>query len=432
MPYLSKSRRRWTSAVATLLVELAIGNAAAMDVQSWPLPSEAAPASQPDFVATASGDLLLSWIEKDGDRGHRLRFSRYPRVNDTVSTAGGVLPQPTWQAARSIASGSDWFVNWADIPHLIELPDRSLWAHWLRRNPGGIANYGIALTRSADAGETWSAPIRVEPDGASNDYGFVSLWPRSRDQLGIAWLDSRQKPTSGDAHAHDHDMPGGPAMMLRAAVFDTRGRRRIEWPLDLSTCDCCPTAMAQTDRGPVLVYRGRAPGEIRDTRLLRFDGKAWSKAVTVHADGWKFAGCPVNGPAVTARGTAVWVAWYTEADGQPSLRLARSRDAGDRFDTPLRVAEGRAVLGRVALAMDAQRVWVAWLAEQGGDGGQELWLARFDAATGREQDRQRVALLTTRGRASGMPKLQLYGDSARLVWTDVIDGKSHLHGLQVR
>lgn len=399
----------------------------AMDVQPWPLPEMDASAGQPDLRGDGSGRLLLGWIERRADHAYSLQYSRF----DTQDRAGDVGSSPgLWQPVRTIASGKDWFVNWADTPHLLALPNGTLWAHWLRRNGGGIYNYGIALTRSNDDGVTWSPPIRIEPDGASNDHGFVSLWPQGRDELGIAWLDSRQKPPPGEHPAHDHDSHSGAAMMLRAALFDAKGERHKETALDLSTCDCCPTSVASTQRGPVVVYRGRTPDEVRDTRLVRFDGTRWTAPVTVHVDGWTFAGCPVNGPAVVANGNTVWVVWYTESEGQPSLRLARSGDAGDHFESPVRLAEGRDVLGRAALALDGNNLWVAWLAET--DDKQALWLARVDAKTGTQIEKQRVADVSARGRASGLPKLEAVGGTAWVVWTDVIAGKPTLRGVSVR
>jgi len=400
--------------------------AKAFDVAPWSMPETAASAAQPDLANTSRGDWLLSWVEKHDDGLHALRFSRFEFA---AAEPAGVAGR--WQTPITIASGRDWFVNWADTPHLLALDDGTLWAHWLRRNGKGIHDYGIALVRSDDDGRTWSAPIRVEPDGAKNDYGFVSMWQHARGELGLAWLDSRQKPVAHDA-AHGHDHAGAP-MMLRAAVFDSRGKRGLEWPLDASTCDCCTTSSALTARGPVLVYRGRSAGEIRDTRLVRFDGKHWSQPVSVHDDGWHFAGCPVNGPAVAARGNEVWVAWYTEADGKPSLRLGRSRDTGDTFTAPIAIAEGDGMLGRAAVAIDKDVVWLAWLAERDVDSqGQHLWLARIDARSGAITSKQRIADISARGRASGLPRMQVRDGVAGLVWTDVVDGKSILRGIIVR
>src|SRR5690606_14433904 len=133
----------------------------------WLLPDMGTPAAQPDLSRAPNGDWLLSWVEKRDDGSHAMRFSRYVFPRSKSDTADG-----SWQAISTIATGNDWFINWADTPHLIALDDGSLWAHWLQRNGKGVYDYGIALPRSADAGASWSEPVRIEPKGALRDYGF--------------------------------------------------------------------------------------------------------------------------------------------------------------------------------------------------------------------------------------------------------------------
>ena len=383
-------------------------------VEAWQPPAPAG-AAQPDLVATPDGALLLSWVEPMGEAGHRLRFSRRP------------APSGDWEAPHTIAEGRKWFVNWADTPHVYALADGSLWAHWLRSTGPSRMDYGIDLVRSGDGGATWSAPQLVHPSGRPGDHGFVTFWPQAHDRLGIAWLDSRQKAIDG-AHAHHDDghHGGGAPMMLRAALYGAETKPGGEWPLDTSTCDCCTTSSAVTDRGVVVVYRGRSDGEIRDTRIVRFDGERWTPPRDVHADGWQIAGCPVNGPVTVADGAMVWVAWYTEADGLPELRAARSDDAGDAFGPPVTLAKGEQVLGRLGLAVGDGHLLVSWL-EQSPDERQMLILGRYDGAWHPLQ-RVEVATLSARGRASGIPRLQWSGDAAWLAWTDVAGETPRLSG----
>lgn len=388
-------------------------------IASLPLPATG-DAAQPDLVLSASGDLLLSWVEPLDGGGHRLQLAR----------RNAAAKDAAWRTS-TIASGADWFVNWADTPHVWTLPDGSLWAHWLRKTGPGRMDYGIDLARSSDDGASWSAPRMVNLPDRPSDHGFVSFWTHGDARLGIAWLDSRQKsatpPTTHghDAASDDHGHGGGP-MMLRGGVFDAEVTPLADWPLDTSTCDCCPTASAMTSRGPVVVYRGRSAEEIRDIRIVRLEDGIWSTPRSVHDDGWKIAGCPVNGPAVAARGDDVWVAWYTEAEGQPSVRIAMSQDAGATFSVPLRIAEGADVMGRVALAATPEHVLVSWLQEHR-DTGQSLHVARLDPSLQRF-DTLQVATLQARGRASGNPRLVANAERAWLVWVDVDDGKPRLRG----
>ncbi len=384
----------------------------AASVADWPLPP-AASAAQPDLSRAPDGTLLLSWIEKEG-KGHRLRFARH----------AGTDPAAGWSDTRTVAAGDDWFVNWADFPALQALPDGSLWAHALVRNGEATYAYDTRLFVSRDDGRRWTALGPVHDDGTPTEHGFATLWPQSRDTLGIAWLDGRN--TGG---GHDHAAGGG-AMTLRAAVFGADGKR-AEHEIDVSTCDCCQTASAATgDGATLLAWRDRAAGEIRDIVVARFDGRRWSAPVPVHADGWKMPACPVNGPAIAAHGGKAWVAWYTAATGESEIRVAASPDGGRHFGPMTSIARGDAQHGRVDVAADADGVWVSWVEETAA--GQALWLARFAPDLVTESFRMKVAGIAGRGRATGFPRMQLRDGAAWLAWTEVVDGAPRLKGAVVR
>lgn len=386
----------------------------AATVHDWPLPAPSGSA-QPNLSRTHDGDLLLSWIERRGDNGHRLAFARQ---------AAGTT---TWSRPKTIAEGDDWFVNWADFPALQALADGSLWAHTLPRNGESKYAYDVRLQVSRDGGDTWTATPPVHDDGTPTEHGFVTLWPQSRTELGIAWLDGRH--TGGGHEGHDSHAGGPGVMTLRAARFGTGGKRG-ESELDARTCDCCQTDSAPIARGVLVAYRDRGEDEVRDISVARFDGKTWRKPVTVHADGWVMPACPVNGPAIATLGRQAWVAWYTGAGGTPSLRIAASTDEGRHFLPMREIARGNAQHGRVDVAADAAGVWVSWLEESAGR--QSLWLARYAPDLSTEHFRTRVAAIRGRGRGTGFPRMQLGDGAAWLAWTDVVDGQPRLRGALVR
>lgn len=409
----SITRFRFRRALAALLLAAPLSVPAAPTVQDWPLAAPAG-AAQPSLDLAPDGRLLLAWLERREGGGHRMRFAGHDVVQG-------------WSPVRTVAEGEDWFVNWADVPSLVALPDGSLWAHLLVKSGRGSYAYDTRLLSSRDGGVNWNAHGPVHDDGTPTEHGFASLWPQAHARLGVAWLDGRH--TGGDQTRHGHDHHGGGAMSLRTAVFAADGRKQQEIELDTRTCDCCQTDVAMTARGPLLVYRDRSEGEVRDIVATRFDGQAWSTPRPVHVDGWVMPACPVNGPAVAAQGEQAWVAWYTAAEGRPALRLAASTDAGDRFGPPLEVTAGEALLGRVDLAADASGVWLAWMQEDAG--GQSLWLARFAHDLGREHWRLKVADVPGRGRGTGVPRLRLRGGEAWLAWTVVEAGQPSLRGARV-
>ena len=375
-------------------------------VETWALPIDTA-AAQPDLIVAQDGRLLLSWVEPQ-DQGHALKFAAY--------TNG------SWSAAQQIARGDDWFVNWADTPHIAATPDGALWANWLQKSAASSYAYDVVLAHSSDAGRSWSAPLRVNDDGKPAEHGFVSMWPASNDRLGIAWLDGRA--SGGEEHG-GHEGHGG-AMMLRAATFDARLQRSGETRVDAMTCDCCQTSIAATAHGPLLAYRDRTQEEIRDIYVTRLQDGAWRTPHAVHADQWTMPACPVNGPSIAARGDEVIVGWYTAAGNVPALKVAHSADAGESFAAPVTLDQGEAVQGRVHVALDAVSAWAAWLREDAT--GQSLQLARYSPDLSRELQRIEVAKLQGRGRGTGFPQLALKDGAAYLVWSDIVDGKPRLHG----
>src|SRR5690606_16481445 len=188
-------------------------------VEPWSLPV-VGESAHPDLIATPKGDLMLSWVEPSPDSERQLRIARFDSPDSPE--------RGKWSDPVTVAAGADWFLNWADTPHVYVMPNGSIWAHWLRKSGRGPGDYGIELARSTDEGRTWSPPSLVNLPDLPGDHGFVTFWPQSDDRLGIAWLDSRQKAQAalaapdqpaddGSHHAHSGS---DAAMMLRAAVYD--------------------------------------------------------------------------------------------------------------------------------------------------------------------------------------------------------------------
>lgn len=385
----------------------AAGTSANYRVEVWPLPA-ATGSSSPDLSRALDGRLLLSWINRQDGRRNALQFSSY-------TDSGGWQSQP-----RTIAVGHSLVANWADVPHLRATPDGALWAQWLQSAPGNPSGYDTVLARSRDGGMTWTQLTQVNDDSAAAEHGFAALWPAGADRLGIAWLDGRAQAAAGHH---------GGGMQLRSNAFDMNLNRGADAVVDARSCDCCQTDVALTDRGPLLAWRDRSEGEVRDIAVARFEGGAWKAPKLVHADGWRIEGCPVNGPAIAARGNTAVVAWYSEAGGVPAVRIARSTDAGDAFGAPVLVEQGKPVLGQVDVAVAADQAWVTWLRQDAS--GQALMLARYASDLSKPLQRLEVARLRGRGHASGAPRLVADDGGAWLVWTDSLEGVAHLQGARI-
>ena len=346
---------------------------------------------------TVNGDrAVVSWIETQG-RTSVLKFAE--------RTASG------WSEPRTAASGDDWFTNQADVPSVLRLEDGTLVAQWLETTDEHLEAYDVKLAFSKDDGKTWSAPASPHHDGTKSQHGFVSLFQPPGGGVGMVWLDGREVDPDPDKHKDN--------MSLRAATFDRDGKETNETVVDDRACDCCPTAVAITADGPIAAFRDRGTDEVRDISVARLVGSQWTPPQTVHADGWQIDACPINGPAISARGRQVAIAWMTAKDDQPRAFAAFSNDAGATFGAPIRLDEA-GTQGRVGIALTGEGSAVASWIEFANQRGQ-LQMRRVDASGGRGQAQ---TIANGAGRASGFPRLARRGDEVLLAWTDASDGKS--------
>ena len=374
----------------------------------WNLP--APPGSMaPDLVVGPRGRVALSWLNVESGRRTLLQYAEL-----------GV--QDRWEGPLTIAVGNSFMANAVDTPHIAIADDHALWVQYLQRQPEG--GYGVRLTTSRSGGMNWSDPIAVNDDSVAAEHGFAALWPAGSDRIGIAWLDGRDAGGEGEGHDDGHAHAGATA--LRAATFGPDLQRAGETVVDARSCDCCSTAVARTPDGVVLAYRDRDENEIRDIATVAFDGKRWSAPRPVHADGWHMEGCPVNGPSIAADGDDVVLGWFTAANDEPRVQLARSEDGGAHFGAPLVLERGKQVDGRVAVALDGDNAWALWLREE--FGGASLWLARLAPDLSRERERIKVATLKAHGIAAGYPRLALREGTAYIVWTDSDGTLTQLQG----
>jgi hypothetical protein len=348
----------------------------------------------PHLAVGTDDAVIMSWLQPVDDRRHELRYA--------------TLQESAWTGARSVAAGDDWFVNWADFPSVVPGPDGLLAAHWLQQRPGHTYSYDVRLAVSADAGQTWTEPMSPHDDGTPTEHGFATLLPVGHSVLAI-WLDGRH--TQG-GEGHDHEAAG--AMTLRSLTIDRAGLGSSAGAeIDARVCDCCQTDAALTDEGPIVVYRDRSAAEIRDIGVVRLTAAGWTAPQLVHADGWHMTGCPVNGPAIDARGPEVAVAWFTAPD-QPRVRLAFSSDSGRTFSAPVEVAAG-AVAGRVdVVLLDEGRAVVSWLADVPGG---TAFVAQPFARDGTVGGPPVLIARSSIERASGFPQMVRSGDRLIFAWT---------------
>lgn len=345
----------------------------------------------PYLYTDINGTVYLSWTEVT-EKENILKFK--------------TLDNGEWSAPKTIATGTGWFVNWADYPIIVTHEGNNLLAHYLQKSADGTYTYDIMMRTSNDGGETWSEPFVLHNDGKKAEHGFVSAAPYGENYF-VSWLDGRftvADSLARDLHQHED------AMTLRAAILSPAGEKLEEWELDQRVCDCCQTSAVITENGPVIAYRDRSKEEIRDMSIIRLVDSSWTAPSALHDDNWKIAGCPVNGPRLAAKGSTLAAAWFTGADGKPAVKLKFSHDSGATFAEPIIVSEEMPV-GRVdVMLIDEQTAMVSWME------GAEIMAAKVNDQ-GVIVEKIIVASSST-SRSSGFPQMTRSGDEVIFAWTD--------------
>ena len=264
----------------------------------------------------------------------------------------------------TVVERRDLVVNWADFPSVIEDANGVLFAHWLQKSGGAGDAYAVRMSISKNGGATWSAPMLLNRDGKRGEHGFVTLASLPGGGAGAVWL--------ADA-------------TLRFATIDG------------CTCDAARPAWP------------------------------WRPAV-LHADGWKIAGCPVNGPQIDARGSRVAAAWFTAANDRPRAYVAFSDDAGATFGAPVAVDDGKP-LGRVdVVLLDDATAVVTWLEQT--PAGAEL-RARRIARGGQAGPSLKVAD-SSAAPAAGFARAAVSGSDVYVAWTEQSASSKRVHVARIR
>ena len=360
--------------------------------------------AQPNLVSS-NGSLTLSWISSKEENKASLNYSRYL--------------EGRWIKPQVIASGSDWFINWADFPAHAINQDLIITSH-LKKSASGTYTYDVILNLQKLSGEKIRENFLLNTDGVKAEHGFVSIMANNEKGFFITWLDGRntiEKKLEGDHKP----------MTIRFAEITDKGDVIKESELDASTCDCCQTSIAITNDGPIVVYRDRSEEEVRDIYSVKNINGTWEKPNAVHDDGWIINGCPVNGPKVAVNSKNLAVSWFTVSNNHPLVNVSFSKNNGNSFGAPLKVNDHDAI-GRVDVAfLNDEEVIVSYMEVD--DIGTYLRIKKvsFD---GKISEPITISKIDG-GRNTGVPQLEIIDSEIFIVWTIFLDGMNQLKSIKL-
>ena len=360
--------------------------------------------AQPNLVSN-DGALSLSWISSNDEDNTSLHISQF--IDEK------------WTKPQTIAKGSNWFVNWADFPAHAINGDLIL-TNYLKKSDSGTYTYDVVLSLHKLTGEKIKEDFILHSDGIKAEHGFVSIISNENQGFYITWLDGRN---TLEKEIDGHHKP----MTIRFAEITAVGDVVNETELDSSTCDCCQTSIAVSEKGPVVVYRDRSMKEVRDIYITRRINDVWESPRPVHNDGWIINGCPVNGPKVAVNSNNFAVSWFTVSNGKPTVNLSFSKSNGNSFGSPLKINDHNAI-GRVDVAfLNDQEVIVSYIEVD--DIGTYLRIKKVSI------DGTISAPITISkidgGRNTGVPQLEIFNNEIFIVWTVLINEKNQLKSVKL-
>jgi hypothetical protein len=292
-------------------------------------------------------------------------------------------------------------------PKLAYAPDGSLYALYAvgkvvpgRRFPMS----SLRLAKSADDGQTWTAPVTIASDSAFGTRNFHALHVGNDGALYVAWLESMQ----GKSKTFLTRSTDAGATWTTPALADTA-----------QSCPCCRTAIATARDGTLyLAWRTVFAGNVRDVVVAKSTdhGATWATPVRVHADNWVFDGCPHAGPSmqVDSSGT-VHVAWWTGKQGAAGTYYARSTDNGTTFQPPVPLGVGEfSAPAHVQLALGPEKTVVAVWDDGTVKTPKVVMRVSHDAGATFSEP----TLISGEGRAATFPVLALKDKDITIAWSE--------------
>lgn len=303
----------------------------------------------------------------------------------------------SWTAARVVDTGSDKIAaDGENRPKLAFGPKG--YAVITYTEPLARPYTGqIRMLRSADGGQTFSAPFTVHADRQVITHRFESVAFDAKGTLHTLWIDKRDlealeaaaKPaeaTAASSAASGNRRRARPAVDYRgAAVYrneSSDGGQTFGPDLKLAdhSCECCRIALAPgPDGNLVALWRHVfAPNE-RDHAFAAL-GPTVAEPVRATQDRWAIDACPHHGPGLApAAGGGYHAVWFGQRAGQMRARYGRLKpDGSPTADVRLLPDE---TAEHAAVASTGRTVAVVWRGFDGQATRWRAWISNDNGAT---------------------------------------------------
>ena len=243
----------------------------------------------------------------------------------------------------------------------------------------------VRMLRSADGGQTFSAPFTVHQDRQEITHRFESILFDAQGNLHTLWIDKRDMPAKGAGPKYIGAAVYGNVSKDGGATFGP------DYKLADHSCECCRIAMSNTPDGKVAaVWRHVFGEQTRDHAFAVLPGASSVASSSAQGqskppvrstfDDWQINACPHHGPglaAITSQ-TGFHMVWFgiRKQDGQdvPGVRYARLNANGEPLLSSVKALPDARAEHADVLA-HKQRVVVVWRSSEGSTSTLKAWVS---------------------------------------------------------
>jgi Neuraminidase (sialidase) len=356
-----------------------------------------------------------------GSRLHVLTAERAeagakPRLQYVRSADGG----ETWSAPVPVGEGQPTPdpVKRGNDAQVVATGDR-LFAVWTVGAATRMGRGPLAAARSDDGGRTWTPATSPSDSKLAIDHAFVDLAADDAGNVHCVWLDGRHGAKPDGTIAEDAGKG------LRYARSTNGGRT---WTpaatLDPQCCECCWNSLLVLPGGVVhVLYRDRDP---RDMAMVTSPdgGRTWGKPTPVGAFAWDFTGCPhVGGALIPVDETGkrlVATVWTAKGGDDVGTFAVSSADGGKTWTNPARLGGTDSNRPDVASRNGtAVAVWDEHVNTDAESGNVIFYATSADAGTAWSKP----VRLSAPGASATHPRVVAAGNGFRVLWTQKEPGK---------
>lgn len=274
---------------------------------------------KPAVAIDGKGRAVVAWATETGDRVRSLMLAR--------STDGGVtLTEPT--AFRPVpVLNFTGMMKGKEVTRVSSVAPR-LAAHadtivlgWTEHRGKGKVEFLVA--KSTDGGATFTEPVTAHTPAAVRPT-FTALTVGLDGTVACSWLD----------HRNGVQQPFCSIWPATAAAF-TPEVMVYAGPNAQGVCPCCDTEVLRTADGATLVAFRNNDADVRECVVCRAEpgSSTFGSPLALSGHGWKFKGCPHDGPTLAVAGSELHAVWMDAHAGPMRVYHARSTVGGPTFSS---------------------------------------------------------------------------------------------------